>query len=133
MPTPRKRETTTQAATNAQRQNAERQNAERQNAERQNAERQAAWRKRQAQAHKAALAAKGLPASPPISNLPGTVRWKAQHVLVLTTLEAMRAEMQSYFDDRTERWKDGERGEAMTERLEQLDDIIAVTAELPFD
>ena len=128
MSTPRKKETTPQAATNAQRQNAKRQAALRQAALR-----QAAWRKRQAEALEAALAAKGLPASPPISTLPGTARWKAQQVLVLTTLEAMRAEMQSYFDDRTERWQDGERGEAMTERLEQLDDLITATTELLFD
>ena len=95
-----------------------------------NAVRQAAWRRRQAQAMTQAMAAKGLPQLPPIATLPGTARWSAQRDLVLATLEAMHEEMQDYFDDRTEVWQEGQRGQAMTQRIEALADLVAAVEEL---
>ena len=95
-----------------------------------NAARQAAWRRRQAQAQAQALAAKGLPPLPPIANLPGTARWSAQRKLALATLESMRDEMQDYFDDRTEAWKESERGQAMVQRIETLAALIDAVEEL---
>lgn len=62
--------------------------------------------------------------------MPGTARWKAQHLLALNTLQAMGAEMQDYFENRTEGWQEGERGQAMMSRLELLDDVIAAVQEL---
>jgi hypothetical protein len=94
------------------------------------AARQAAWRKRHAQSHAQALAAKGLPATPAISTMPGTARWKAQHALVLATLESMHDEMQSYFDDRSPTWQEDERGAAMSVRIEAIAELIAATEEL---
>ena len=108
-------------------------NAQERNARRKNAQRQAAFRQRRAQAVEAALAAKGLPPKPLISSLPGTRRWKAQHALVQATLEAMRDEMQDYFDERSDRWREGERGQAMADRLEQLDDLLAAAQSLEWD
>ena len=99
----------------------------------QNARRQAAWRKRQAQERRENLAAKGLPAGPAISSFPGTTRWKAQHLLALNTLQDMAAQMQDYFDDRTQRWQESERGEAMTARLEMLDEVLAALQEFQVD
>lgn len=89
-----------------------------------NAQRQAQWRHRQAQLHQDALAAQGLSPSPAISSLPGVARWSAQHLLVQSTLEAMRDQMQAYYDDRTLRWQESDRGQAMEERLQELDAII---------
>ena len=56
-----------------------------------NATRQAAWRRRQAQSHAQALAAKGLPAMPTIATLPGTSRWSAQRTLVSVKARAPMA------------------------------------------
>ena len=99
----------------------------------QNAKRQAAWRERQAQLTKEALAAKGLPPHSPISNIPGQARWKAQHSLAQATLKAMSEEMHGYFDERSQRWQESERGETMAGRLEQLDELIAAVQELEMD
>lgn len=98
-----------------------------------NAQRQAVWRKRQAQARQEALAAKGLPLSPPIPTMPGTLRWKAQHALARATLEAMKDEMQDYLEARTERWLESQRGQDMASRIEQLDDILATVEDLLLD
>lgn len=65
--------------------------------------------------------------------MPGTPRWKAQHALAIATLEAMKDEMQDYLEARTERWLEGERGQDMASRIEQLDDIIATVEDLLLD
>jgi len=36
----------------------------------------------------------------------------------------MRDQMQAYYDDRTLRWQESDRGQAMEERLQELDAII---------
>ena len=95
-----------------------------------NATRQAACRRRQAQSHAQALAAKGLPAMPTIATLPGTSRWSAQQTLVLSILETMHDEMQDYFDERTEVWQEADRGQAMTQRIEAISDLIAAAEAL---
>ena len=82
---------------------------------------------------KEALAAKGLPARSPISNIPGQARWKAQHSLAQATLETMSEEMHAYFDERSQSWRESERGETMAGRLEQLDELIAAIQELEMD
>jgi hypothetical protein len=71
-----------------------------------------------------ALAAKGLPLLPVIASLPGTARWSGQRLLALTVLGTMRDEMQAYYEDRTERWQESDRGQAMAERLDDLDAIF---------
>lgn len=89
-----------------------------------NAQRQAQWRRRQAKLQQDALAAKGLPPMPVIASLPGIARWSAQQLMVQSILEDMRDQMQSYYDDRTKRWQESDRGQAMLDRLLELDSII---------
>jgi hypothetical protein len=90
-----------------------------------NAERQAAWRRRQGAARASERAAKGLPGAPVLATMPGTARWQALIEQARAALETARDEMQAYFDDRSETWQDGERGEAMQERLDALDAILS--------
>lgn len=85
------------------------------------AARQKAYRERMAQARQEEQEAKGLPSAPPIPSLPGTARWKALHAQAVAALETMQAEMQGYFDDRSEAWQEGDRGEAFRDRLDDVE------------
>jgi len=90
-----------------------------------NAARHRAFRERRQQALDQALAAKGMPAAPPIASMPGKARWQALHKQALANLQALREEMQNYHDDRSPQWQEGERGEAMAEAVQDLDEILS--------
>ena len=87
------------------------------------AARQAAWRIRQAEARNRERAEKGLPAAPPVSTMPGTARWNALLAQARAAIGTAQEEMQAYFDDRSEEWQEGERGEAMQARIDALEAI----------
>jgi hypothetical protein len=84
------------------------------------AEKQKAYRVRQAAARLAELEAKGLPALPRLPSMPGTARWKAMTQAALSLLETMLAEMETYRDERSEEWRDGEKGMAFDEAVDQV-------------
>ena len=46
-------------------------------------------------------------------------------------LEAITAQMDAYYEERTESWKDSERGENFTERLELIEEVVTLLRELP--
>jgi hypothetical protein len=81
------------------------------------AQRQAAYRKRQAQGDCTGLTA-GLP------SLPGYRRWNKAVASACQLLEIIRDEMQDYYDQRSERWQESERGEDFQERIESLSTIV---------
>ena len=89
------------------------------------AQRQAAYRQRTANAREQELQAKGMPPMPAIPTMPGSRRWEAmsQHALLL--LQTMADEMQEYYDDRSDLWRESERGETTAERLQALQEAIA--------
>ena len=89
------------------------------------AERQAAYRKRQAQARVKELQARGIPPLPGVATLPGWPRWNAIAQQILLLLLAMQEEMQGYYDDRSETWQESDRGDAMTERLQAVEEAVA--------
>jgi hypothetical protein len=95
-----------------------------------NAARQEAYRARYELTRQAALAAKGLPSLPAIATLPGWVRWNASftaaHALIADSLN----EMQGYFDDRSESWQEGERGEDHQERIALVEAALEAVGEL---
>ncbi len=95
------------------------------------AQRQAAYRRRVADARKQELLAKGMPALPSIPTMPGVRRWEALTQQALHLLRTVQEEMQEYYDERSEIWKEGERGEGMTEQLQALDGAIAAVEGLP--
>ena len=88
------------------------------------AEIQAAYRQRQKQAMQEQLKQKGLPAAPLIPTIPAAPRWTALLAAARANIETARDEMQAYFDDRSEVWQESERGEAMQERIEQLENTL---------
>src|SRR5439155_784187 len=71
------------------------------------------------------LQAKGMPPLPAISALPGVRRWEAMNRQALLLLQSIQEEMQDYYDERSDTWKESERGESMAERLQALQDAIA--------
>lgn len=88
------------------------------------AEIQRAYRARQKQAREQEQKQKGLPASRPIPTMPDTPRWTALLDAARAQIETAKEEMQAYFDERSEEWQEGERGEAMQERIEQLETAL---------
>ena len=67
---------------------------------------------------------------PSIATIPGWTRWNASftaaHALVANSL----SEMQDYFDDRSESWQEGERGEEHQERIASVEAALDALAEL---
>jgi hypothetical protein len=88
------------------------------------AQRQAAYRARQQQARRQEQHQHGLPPLPLQPTVPGTARWNAALQNVHLLLEQICQEMQDYYDERTQRWKEGERGTAFRLRLKWLKDYL---------
>lgn len=86
------------------------------------AERQAAYRRR-------CSARKREQMHPPPAT-PSPRRWKAMTAQALRILETAVSEMESYHDQRSERWQDSERGEQFREMMESLEEITAVLRDI---
>jgi hypothetical protein len=95
------------------------------------AARQRAYRARQAQARRDELQTKGLPPAPPLPTLPSRARWQALLAQARLALETVRDEGQAYYDDRSDRWKEGDRAALLTDHLEALEQVLADLDDLP--
>jgi len=93
------------------------------------AEKQRAYRQRQAAALAAQLAAKGVPAAAAVPTMPSRARWAALLTNALEGVETAREEMQAYWDGRTERWQDSDRGSAMAAQIAALEDVAISLAD----
>jgi len=89
------------------------------------AQRQRAYRERQQQARLRERQEKGLPASPAIATLPGERRWQALLASAHAALACVQEEMQTYYDERSDVWQESQRGEALLERIESIEALIA--------
>ena len=89
------------------------------------AERQRAYLARKEQARCQQLQSKGLPALPIIATMPGERRWKGLLGSARITLQTLHEEMQAYQEQRSEAWQESEKGQAMAERIEALEVLIA--------
>jgi hypothetical protein len=96
------------------------------------AARQAAYRCRLAQARTQELADPRLPSLPAVANLPSTVRWNAVIRRCTDLLALIRNESASYYEDRSETWQEGDRGEAHAERVEALTEIVDDLEQISF-
>jgi hypothetical protein len=88
------------------------------------AEQQAAYRQRRALAERELLREKGLPALPAIPTLPGHARWRAMLSQAQYLLRQAAAEMQDYYDARSEAWQESVQAEAFLEKVERLEEIV---------
>ena len=88
------------------------------------AARQRAYRERQVQIRLDERNQKGLPAVPALPTMPGDRRWQTLLEQAQSALSCVQMEMQAYYDDRSEAWQEGERGESMQERLDSAESIL---------
>ncbi len=97
------------------------------------ADRQKAYRQRTQQARMQEQEAKGLPPAPPVPTMPSIARWKALHEQARAALDTMQSEMQGYFDERSETWQEGEKGEAFQEILDRVEEARTAVDDLSLD
>jgi hypothetical protein len=96
-----------------------------------NAQRQAAFRRRRRTLIEGLLAAPGLPALPAMATMPGWSRWKEAMARMAGQLSLIEAEMAGYYDQRSERWQEGEAGEAFADNLEALRELLETAQSWP--
>jgi len=96
-----------------------------------NAAKQRAYRARQAQARCAEQEVRGLPPAPSLPTLPSRARWQALLAQARLFLETARDEMQSYYDDRSEAWQQGERAATLQDQLDSLGQALDELDTLP--
>lgn len=88
------------------------------------AARQAAYRKRQERARAQQLQARGLVPLPAIATMPGNVRWSQAIAQAASLLTSVVDEMQDYYDERSEDWQEGDRGETHQQRIDAVQEIV---------
>ena len=96
------------------------------------AARQSAYRRRCEQARRVGLVARGLPSLPAIAALPGWKRWNASFAAAHQLIECALDEMREYFDDRSESWQEGERGDEHQERISSVEEVLDAVSGLQF-
>ncbi len=96
-----------------------------------NATKQRAYRTRQAQARLSEQQAKGVPPAPSLPTLPSRARWQALLDQARLFLETARDEMQTYYDDRSEAWQQGERAATLADHLDGLGQALDALDALP--
>lgn len=89
------------------------------------AARQAAYRRRQRLARQAELQAKGLPALPAIPTMPGTARWTRAVDHARDLLTGVADEMEDYYEDRSDEWKEDCKGDDHKDRLRTIRRVAA--------
>jgi hypothetical protein len=89
-----------------------------------NAERQKAFRDRRKQQAAGAFAPAPLPAKPRIS-VPAVKRWDSLKSRAVENLEQLRDELQEFFDERTEEWQEGERGQVYSDRIDAVESLLS--------
>jgi hypothetical protein len=94
------------------------------------AQRQAAYRARTEATRSAELAQRGLPSLPSIPSLPGTLRWNAALRYITAMLTTVQTEMRDYFEDRSESWQEGERGEEHQEKMASVEAVLDALSDL---
>ncbi len=94
------------------------------------AARQAAYRQRCEQVRWRELDAKGLPASPAVSAIPGTQRWRSALHQAADLVAMVHREMEDYFADRSEVWHADGRGEQFQERMDAVEQAHEALVEL---
>jgi hypothetical protein len=62
--------------------------------------------------------------------MPGTARWRQAIANAVDLLSMVADEMESYFDDRSEEWQEGERGDSFRERIDALCEARDLVADL---
>jgi hypothetical protein len=94
------------------------------------AERQAAYRARSAETRRRERKEKGMPPLPIIPSFPGSARWKTLVQQAAAHFDLVQEEMECYYEQRSDNWKESERGEAFLEQWEAVQEVRAAAGEL---
>jgi hypothetical protein len=62
---------------------------------------------------------------PAIPAMPGAIRWSAALRSARSLIEQVGEEMQAYYDDRSDAWKESDRGETFAERQEAIANLVS--------
>jgi hypothetical protein len=62
--------------------------------------------------------------------MPGWPRWNAAFAHAQELVADALREMQDYFEDRSESWQDGERGEEHQEKIASVEAVLEALSEL---
>jgi len=65
-----------------------------------------------------------IPEAPSIRNIPAHARWIALVNHSDSALRTAHAEMESYYDNRSEFWQEDQRGEDFKEKVEALEELL---------
>jgi hypothetical protein len=66
------------------------------------------------------------PKASPVSVIPSTARWRAMREHAVGLLGNLKTEMENYRADRTGNWQESEKGEAFQEKLDLLQEAVAI-------
>jgi hypothetical protein len=95
------------------------------------AARQAAYRKRQEEARRTALLAKGLLPLPAIPAMPGNPRWNQIFDNTTQMLQGALEQMEAYSEERSEAWQESEAAERHQERMTAIQEIVDMLEAVP--
>ena len=80
-------------------------------------------------AYRARMEERSRTATTPPPATPGTIpperRWQELRDQAHSTLDALRQSMQAYFDERSEAWQDSGKGEALSARIEAIEEALS--------
>jgi hypothetical protein len=88
------------------------------------AARQRAYRRRRKLARTGSLELESLPQASSIAAMPSTARWKELRRQAGAALQTLLQEMETYQDQRSESWQEGDKGQAFQEVLDKLEEAI---------
>ena len=94
------------------------------------AARQAAYRLRCKQGRQATRMVQIVPSHPAIPAVPGRPRWDALATTAHELIASRLHEMQEYYDDRSERWQESERGEQYQEQIDSTEAVLEALGDL---
>lgn len=94
------------------------------------ADKQKAYRQRQADRIRAVSEGR-LPPPPAIGTMPAEQRWKGMQNEARRTLEALRDEMQAYYDARSDQWQESDRGSELAGKIEAVESLLDDLDNLP--
>jgi hypothetical protein len=96
----------------------------------QTAVRQQRFRERQQQVRLAEQQQKGLPPMPRIPTMPSNTRWRAVFQSTHALLTQVHAEMQTYYDARSEAWQESDAGAQFVDRQEAVEAVLGQLEDL---
>ena len=88
------------------------------------AARQRAYRQRTKLARTKAPTLNGLPAPTSLSSMPSTKRWNELRRVAEAAMQTLFDEMESYRDERSEAWQEGDKAEAFQEILDKVEEAL---------